>query len=135
MQFKAKLLIILGATLVATPLAASAQGWGGDYGGDWRYRPSFGGYPEFQGEKAHIRDEIRQGLREGWLDRDQAGDMFRRLQWVQRREAREFGEHGWNLPYWDRQQIRSSLDQIDRSVDQARDRGGDDDDDRGWRWR
>ncbi|MGA0603112.1 hypothetical protein ACO2Q3_20560 [Caulobacter sp. KR2-114] len=130
MTFKAKLLTVLGAALVATPLAASAQGWG-DYGGDWRDRPSFAGYPQFQNEKAHIRGEIREGLREGWLDRDQAGDLLRRLQWVQRREAREFGEHGWNLPYWDRQQIQTSLDQIDRAVDQARDRG--DADDGGWR--
>jgi len=142
MQNKTKVLIALGAMLVATPLAASAQGWGGygggDYnGGDWRWRHNgFGGYPQFQGEKAHIRSEIRQGMREGWLDRDEGGDLLRRLQWVQQREAREFGEHGWDLPSWDRQQIQSSLDQIDRAVDQARDRGGDDDDrDGGWGWR
>jgi opacity protein-like surface antigen len=121
------LLVAASSATLALPIAASAQSWGGDYsGGQWGYgyRQAFAGYPQFRDEKAHIRAEIREGLNDGWLDRDQAGDLYRQLQWVQRREAREFGAHGWSLPPWDQQQIRSSLDQIDKQVDQARDSGG-----------
>jgi hypothetical protein len=121
------LLVAAGLAALALPAAASAQAWGGGdygrpgYGGGYGY--GFAGYPQFRDEKAHIRAEIREGLNEGWLDRGQAGDFGRRLQWVQRREAREFQEHGWSLPDWDQQRIRASLDQIDRAIDEARDAG------------
>ena len=125
---KRTLLAAISIAAVALPFAASAQPWGG---GDFQrqsgygYRQTFSGYPQFRGEKAHIRAEIRQGLDEGWLDRDQASDMYRQLQWVQRRETSEFRAHGWSLPRWDQQQIQSSLDRIDQSIDEARDSGGD----------
>ena len=127
MKPRDKLLAALALGVLATPVAAAAQAWGGyggDYRGDYTYRQAFRGYPEFQGLKSHIRQEIREGLDDGWLDQDQARDMYRRLDWVQRREQREFGEHGWRLPPGDREQIRSSLRQIDRSIDEARDEGG-----------
>ena len=121
------LLIAVAAAALLSPVAAAAQSWswhGGDYSGGYGYRQAFRGYPEFQGLKSHIRQEVREGLNDGWLDEDQARDVHRRLDWVPRREQREFGEHGWQLPPGDREQIRSSLDQIDRSIDESRDEGG-----------
>ena len=124
-----QLLAAASLAAVALPFAASAQPWGGgDYNRaawDYGHYRAFAGYPQFRDEKAHIRAEIREGVEEGWLDDDQAADLYRRIQWVQRREMREFAEHGWSLPDWDQQQIKASLDQIDRSVDLARDGGGD----------
>jgi len=119
--------IMLGLSavaLTATALPAAAQSWGGDY---WRSRSGHGfqDYPEFRGEIAHIRGEIREGINEGWLDDGQARQVRWRLQQVQYREAREFRFHGWNLPDSDREQIRSDLDQLDHWVDQVRDQGGD----------
>ena len=127
MSIRIPLLAAAGLAALALPLAASAQTWG--WGGGDYYRGhggySFSGYPQFQGEKQHIRAELSEGLREGWLDRGEAGDFYRQLRTVQFREAREFREHGWSLPSWDAQSIRASLDQIDRAVDQARDQGAD----------
>ena len=122
------LLAAASLAAMALPLTAAAQPWGGgDYyrQGGYGYHQSFSGYPQFRREKAHIRSELQEGLNEGWLDQDQANDFYRQLQWVQRREAREFGAHGWSLPSWDQQQIQASLDQIDRSVDEARNSGDD----------
>lgn len=124
------LLAAASLAVAAVPLAASAQVWGADYYRGWGwgdYHQRFDGYPQFRDEKAHIRAEIRQGQNDGWLDDDQARDLYHRLQNVQRREASEFGEHGWFLPPWDSQQIRASLDQLDRAVDHARDFAGEDD--------
>ena len=119
------LLVAAGLASLVLPATASAQAWGGgDYGRpSWGEGYGFTGYPQFRDEKAHIRAEIREGLNEGWLDRDEARDFGRQLQWVQRREAREFQEHGWSLPAWDQQSLRARLDQIDRAIDQARDSG------------
>jgi len=127
--------LVLGlaaVTLTATALPAAAQSWGGygSYGGygDYsrsRYSYGFQDYPEFRGEIAHVRSEIRQGLNEGWLDDGQARQLSWRLRQVQSREASEFRYHGWNLPDDDRAQIRASLDQLDHWVDQARDNSGD----------
>ena len=120
------LLAAISLIAVTMPFAASAQGWGGDYDRQWGegYGQRFSGYPQFQGEKAHIRAEIRQGLNEGRLDWNEARGLYRQLEQVQRSEAHEFGEHGWALPYEDQREIRSKLDRIDRSVDDARDFGG-----------
>lgn len=134
MKLRDTILIAVTTAALAAPLAVSAQSWGwyggggrGDYSG-YRggYQQTFRGYPEFQGLKSHIRQEIRDGLQDGWLDQDQAQDLYRRLDWVQRSEQREFREHGWQLPYNDRAQIRSSLNNLDRAIDQARDEDGDD---------
>jgi len=125
--------LVLGlaaATLTATALPAAAQGYYGGYGDYWRGRYNYGfqDYPEFRGEIAHIRGEIRQGINEGWLDDGQARQVGWRLRQVQYREAQEFRYHGWSLPDDDRAQIRSDLDQLDRWVDQLRDAGGEE----GW---
>lgn len=118
--------IILGLSAIAllgAAVPASAQQWGGDYGARWNNpgRYAFRGYPEFRGEKAHIRSEIREGLEEGWLDEDQAQNLTQELWQVQQQESREFRVHGWSLPYQDRAAIRSSLDELDHSIDEARD--------------
>lgn len=118
--------VILGLSaivLLGAAVPASAQSWGGDYGGRWNEhgRYAFGGYPEFRGEKRHIRSEIRQGREDGWLDEDQVQDFAQELRQVEQRESREFRVHGWNLPDDDREAIRSRLDELDQSIDQARD--------------
>jgi len=118
------LILAAGAALLAAPAAASAQSWGsGDYyhGGYGGYGSYFSGYPQFRDAERHIRMEIREGQREGWLDQNDASDFSSRLNWIRKSEQREFNEHGWNLPSWDQQRIRQSLDQLDRSIDSARD--------------
>ena len=124
MTTKARLALAAGIAALAIPALAAAQSWGGDYqegrGYDGRY--AFRGYPEFRDEKAHVRAEIREGVEEGWLDNDDARQLYGQLWQVQRREFREFREHGWDLPGWDRRGIRERLNELDRSIDEARDR-------------
>ena len=121
---KTTLMIGLAAAAVCgLAMPAAAQTWGGgDYNSGWgSQRYQFTDYPQFRGEIAHIRGEIRQGVEQGWLGDDEAQRLnagLRRIQW---REMREFGYHGWNLPYDDQASIRASLDNLDRQVDQARD--------------
>lgn len=127
-----------GAAVLSLPLVAAAQSWspyGGQYGGQYAggdygygrggYVARFEGFPEFRGLKAHIRQEMRQGLREGWLDGEEARDINVRLWRVQQQEFREFQEHGWSLPGEDRAEIRADLSEIDAMVDRARDGDGD----------
>jgi hypothetical protein len=117
---------LAAVSLTAAALPAAAQTWGSGYSDYWqgRYGYRFQDYPEFRGEIAHIRAELREGANEGWLDDGQARQLSWRLRQVQIREAREFRYHGWNLPSDDRAQIRSDLDQLDHWVDQARDASG-----------
>lgn len=127
------LLLAAGAAVLAIPAASSAQGWGDYYRGGYSgYGTDFSGYPQFRDAERHIRMEIREGQREGWIDQSDVGDFYRRLNWIRQSEQREFNEHGWNLPSWDQQRISQSLDQLDRSIDAARDNDRSDDD--GWRW-
>ena len=91
----------------------------GDYDRDMGRRWS--GYPEFRGLEGHIRDEIRDGLRQDLIERDDARDLFNQLRDIQAQEAREFRVHGWRLPDDDRARIRGRLEQLDRLVDQIRD--------------
>lgn len=120
--------VIIGLVATAACGAAApalAQGWGGDYG--WRHqRQAFSDYPEFRGEIAHIRAEIRDGQNDGWLEDDQARGLYWRLFQVRSREAQEFRAHGWGLPDDDRYEIRTQLDQLDRDIDAARDAEGGD---------
>ncbi len=119
---KTLMISLAAAAVCGIALPAAAQSWGGDYSAGWGYagRGSFD-YPEFRGEVAHIRGEIRDGLEQGWLGDDEARRLsfgLRRIQW---REMREFGVHGWDLPVYDQASIRASLDALDRQVDAARD--------------
>lgn len=129
-----KLAIIALAAATAFAGAAQAQGYGqGWYGqprGDYYARQGGWDYPEFRNVSWHIRSEIREGLRDGWLDRDEAGDFNRQLARLQAEEISEYREHGWSLPADDRAEIRDGFNRLDRAIDEARD-GGDD----GWGWR
>ena len=123
MMLRKTFVLALGVAALSLPIAAAAQTWGGDYYDQGRgYAQRFQGYPEFRGQKDHIRREIWQGLREGWLDEDQARDANAQLWRVQRQEFREFQEHGWRLPGEDREEIRGDLGQIDAGLDRMRDR-------------
>lgn len=88
------------------------------YGNGWGRR--FGGYPEFRGIEAHIRNEIQEGVREDLIEPDDARDLFSQLRNIQGQEAREFRVHGWNLPDDDRYRLQSRLQQLDALVDQVR---------------
>ena len=110
--------------------AAQAQGYNGQggygyqRGGDYYARQASWDYPEFRNLSWHIRSEIRQGLRDGWLDEDRAGDFTRQLRGIQAQERAEYREHGWGLPQDDRDEIRDRFDRLDHAVDWARDHHG-----------
>lgn len=106
----------VAAILAALSLAACETPYGGWGVGDDR---SFSGYPQFADQRSHIRHEIRDGLRHGRLDREQADDFYRALKLEQQREELAFREHGWSLPAWDQAAIRASLDVIDQAVAEA----------------
>jgi hypothetical protein len=119
---KALMIGLAAAAVSGSALPAMAQTWGGDYHAGWGYaRYGNFDYPQFRGEIAHIRGEIRDGLEQGWLGDDEARQLSWRLRQVQWREAREFGFHGWALPADDQASIRASLDAVDRQVDESRD--------------
>ncbi len=90
--------------------------------GDWygRDRMIFQGYPEFRRVEAHIQAEINDGVREDWLAPEDAADFKRQLRTIQARELKEYREHGWNLPEYDRRAIRFRLGALDSLVDQTR---------------
>ncbi|HWF76585.1 MAG TPA: hypothetical protein VN694_05350 [Caulobacteraceae bacterium] len=125
---------------VATTLAGAAHaqsydghGWYGQQRGDYYDRRAGWDYPEFRDVAWHIRAEIQQGLQDGWLDGDEAGDFGRQLRGIQAQELAEYREHGWGLPQDDREEIRERLDRLDHALDAARDQGGDQGWGYGWR--
>lgn len=85
--------------------------------GEWRGWP---GYAEFRGIEAHIRGEIRDGVREDLIDRDDAHELFGQLRDIRRDEYQAYRAFGWNLPWEDRSRIRRQLEWLDRRVDQIR---------------
>lgn len=125
---KTMILIAAGAAALALPAAASAQPYGygyghrydrGDYDGDrWG---GFRGYPEFRGIEAHISREIEDGLRDRSLSGREVWHLRYELNRIRGWEAQELREHGWDLPYGERLQIRAALDRLDGQVDRARD--------------
>ena len=132
MKFKMIVLMAVSAASVITATAASADPWFGrdrDHWdryayagyGDYDRRDYFRGYPEFSGVTFHIRQEISQGVRDGWLNRWTADRLNREVNGVAAWEGREFDAHGWGLPGDDRARIRTALDRIDHEVDEARD--------------
>jgi len=132
MKLKIFVLTAVSAASVVTATAASADpwfgrdrdrwDWRGDFGyGDYDRRAYFRGYPEFYGLKLHIRQEIDQGLRQGWMDRWTAARLNQEILRIAAWESREFDAHGWGLPADDRARIRGALDHIDHQVDEARD--------------
>jgi hypothetical protein len=90
---------------------------------DWGDRDGGGVYPQFRGREDHIRHEIVGAARDGDISWDDAHRLMGRLGQIQAEERREFGFHGWDLPYDDQDRINSQLDRLDRRVDQMRDNG------------
>ena len=121
-------IIGLAAAAVALAGAAHAQGYYGQgngyQAGDYYAHRGTWDLPEFRNVSWHIRSEIQQGLRDGWLDQDRAGDFYRQLRGIQAQEMAEYREHGWSLPQWDRDSIRDRFDHLDRALDWTRDRAG-----------
>lgn len=89
---------------------------------DWDDRDRYegGGYPEFRRMEDHIREEIREGVREDLIEPEDARDLMGQLRDIRMDEMREFQVHGDRLPYDDRDQIRRRLIQLDRQVDEIR---------------
>jgi hypothetical protein len=85
---------------------------------EWREWP---GYPEFRGQEAHIRDEIRRDVREDMIAPDDARDLMGELRDIRAEEYREYQEHGWELPYDGGARLHARLARLDREVDQIRD--------------
>jgi hypothetical protein len=120
--------LLIGLAAAALSGAATAQPYQGP-GDYYSHQASGWDFPEFRNVSWHIRNELRTGLREGWLDPDQADDFTRQLHRIQAMELAEYHEHGWGLPEADRNVIRARFSRLDGAVDAARDgRGGD-------RWR
>ena len=90
----------------------------GGYDDAWRSWP---GYPEFRGQEAHIRDEIRAAVREDLIAPDDARDLMAQLHDIHHWEYREFQAHGWRLPYDDGARIHDRLARLDHQVDEIRD--------------
>jgi hypothetical protein len=97
----------------------------GGYGDDDSFHGDYGRgggvYPEFADLEQHIRDEIRDCVRDDLIERDDARDLFHQLRDIQDQERREFQVHGWRLPYDDRMRIGAELRRLDHLVDQIRD--------------
>lgn len=95
--------------------------YGQDHGDfDGARRPGSGIYPQFRSIEAHIRQEIREALRDDAIEPDDARDLMQQLRGIQSQEMREYRVHGWNLPYDDQVRIRAQLSRLDRQVDQTR---------------
>ena len=135
MKLKMIVLMAVSAASVITATAASADPWYGRDGdrwagyrysyagyGDYDRRADFRGYAEFFGVKFHIRQEIAEGVRDGWMDRWTAARLNQEIYRIAAWESREFDAHGWGLPGDDRARLRGALDRIDHEVDEARDR-------------
>jgi len=88
------------------------------YAEEWRGWP---GYAEFRGQEAHIRDHIREGVREDMIAPEDARDLMGELRDIRAQEYREFQAHGWRLPYDDGARIHERLARLDHEVDDIRD--------------
>lgn len=142
-------LLILGAAVLAAPIAASAQqyedrrdeqqgydrqaydqhdnrqGYGRDRDddqerGNYGRGQGYGSYPQFRGFEQHIREAIMSAVREDIIERDDARDLMTQLRRIQYQEQREFRVHGWNLPQDHEERLREQLRQLDHRVDEVR---------------
>lgn len=101
------------------PPAYVRRDWDDDHGWD----AAGPGYPDLRRMEDHIREAIRDGVRSGRLDRDDAHEFWERLSDVRADEAAEYREHGWRLPPQDHDRLRERLRRLDHRVDEAADRG------------
>lgn len=95
-----------------------------DYGrrdsGRQYYDRSWNGYADFQTREQQIGQMIVSGVANGVIDPGNGRDLMHRLGDIRIEEAREYRNHGPDLPYDARDRINSELRDLDRSVDQAR---------------
>lgn len=95
-----------------------------DYGprgsGRQYYDRSWNGYADFQTREQQIGQMIVSGVANGVIDPGNGRDLMHRLDDIRIEEAREYRNHGPDLPYDARDRINSELRDLDRSVDQAR---------------
>jgi hypothetical protein len=133
-------LLAIAAASLGLPAVAAAQQYGqpdygrryggydqpyggprGDYDRAYGRRYGFQGYPEFRDIEDHIRQEIRESVRDDMIEPDDARDLMSQLQQIRYQEQREFQVHGWRLPDDDRERIGDRLQQLDHLVDETRD--------------
>lgn len=81
------------------------------------------GWPEFAAEEARIRAALDEGVRRGWLDRNDYLIFGRQLHQTELHEARERRLHGDRIPRAERELIRANLEELRRQIDETR-RGG-----------
>lgn len=67
-----------------------------------------------RGQEAHIREQIREGVREDMIAPDDARDLMIELREIRAQEYREFQAYGWQLPYDDGARIHERLVRLDR---------------------
>jgi hypothetical protein len=95
----------------AAPPAAAA--WD-DRG--WRAEP---GDPQFAAWEDRIHDQIRDGVRDRRIARDEARDLMGRLRDIRQDEARGYRIHHGRLPPEDRGQIRHRLSRLEHQVERT----------------
>lgn len=83
---------------------------------------SWAGYPDFRDREQRLASLILGGVGSGVIDPGNGRDLMHQLGDIRIEEAREYRNHGADLPYDDRDRINSELRQLDRRVDQARGR-------------
>jgi hypothetical protein len=76
--------------------------------------------PELARLEAHIQQQIRDGVRDDLIQRDDARDLEGQLQNIQSREQSQYRRSGYQLSDYDRRAYRSELNQLDREVDDIR---------------
>jgi len=77
------------------------------------------GYPELRDREMHIREAIRDGFRNGRIDRDRARDLMDQLRDIRSDEQRIYRDHGDRLRRDDRAHLFERLNDLDRRVDRA----------------
>jgi hypothetical protein len=79
-----------------------------------------GGDPELSRWEDRLRAEIREGVRDGRIERDEARGLMGQLRDIRRDEAREADMHGDHLPREARERLRDRLRHLDRRIGHAR---------------
>jgi hypothetical protein len=87
---------------------------GGDYarGGQ--------GDPDLVRRETRIEQQIREGVRDDLIQRDDARDLEGELRDIQSREQSQYRRSGYRLSDYDRRAFMSELNQLDRQVDDIR---------------
>jgi hypothetical protein len=93
--------------------------------GDWDHFDFLDGpgYPEFQRSEWRIRDQIREGVRDGRIQREDAHDLMAQLRDIRADEVRFYHDDGERLRPDDRVRLRMRLRDLDHLVGQVSRRG------------